>query len=161
MEASYPDLGSVKDSKEWGPEESEEVREGAGEGGHDSFFGGAPLPKYLGQVSGNSSGVASQQGPTCHYQVQMDLLWLLSWPGWSKVLCQSPGLLSSILSIIISEVALLLCPCRYQLICNFHSNSLLHTKNKPLALPSVHCEVSIVVATIFKSSIQKISKILK
>ena len=31
MEASYPDLGSVNDSKEGGPEESEEVREGAGE----------------------------------------------------------------------------------------------------------------------------------
>ena len=31
MEASYPNLGSVNDSKEGGPEESEEVKEGAGE----------------------------------------------------------------------------------------------------------------------------------
>ena len=38
MEASYPDVGSVNDSKEGGPEESEEVKEGAGEGGHDSIF---------------------------------------------------------------------------------------------------------------------------
>ena len=33
MEASYPDSGSVKDSNEGGLEESEEVMEGAGEGG--------------------------------------------------------------------------------------------------------------------------------
>ena len=50
MEAAYPDLGSVKDSKEGGPEELEEVKEGASEGGHDSSLSGAPLPKHLGQV---------------------------------------------------------------------------------------------------------------
>ena len=38
--------------------------EEAGEGGSDSSFGGAPLPKHLGQVSGNHCGVASGQGPT-------------------------------------------------------------------------------------------------
>ena len=32
MEASYPDLSSVNDSSEEGPEELEEVREGADEG---------------------------------------------------------------------------------------------------------------------------------
>ena len=63
MDASYPDLGSINDSKEGGLEGLEEVREGAGEGGHESIFGGAPLPKYLGKVSGNCCGVASQQGP--------------------------------------------------------------------------------------------------
>ena len=67
MEASYPDLCSVNDSKEGGPEESEEVREGAGERGHDSVFGGAPLLKHLSQVSGKHCGVASQQGPICQY----------------------------------------------------------------------------------------------
>ena len=36
MEASYLDLGSVNDSKEGGLEESEEVEDGAGEGGQDS-----------------------------------------------------------------------------------------------------------------------------
>ena len=44
MEASYPDSGSVNDSKEGGPEESEEVMEGAGEGGRDSILVGHPSP---------------------------------------------------------------------------------------------------------------------
>ena len=65
MEASYPDSGSVKDSREGGPEESEEVEEGAGEGGRASSFGGAPLPKHLGQVSGNHCSTASGLGPIC------------------------------------------------------------------------------------------------
>ena len=42
MEASYPDSGSVIDSKEGGLEESEEVEDGAGEGGCDSHFSGTP-----------------------------------------------------------------------------------------------------------------------
>ena len=67
MEASYPDLGSVNNSKEGGLEKLEEVKEGAGEGGFDSIFGGAPLPKHLGQVSGNHCSVASGWGPTCQY----------------------------------------------------------------------------------------------
>ena len=65
MEASYPDLDSVNDSDEGGPEELEKVREGAGEGGHDSILGETPLPKNLGQVSGNHCGIASKWGPTC------------------------------------------------------------------------------------------------
>ena len=69
MEASYPDLDSINDSREGGLEESEEAKEGAGEGGQDSSFGGAPLPKHLGQVSGNHYSSASGQGPTCQYQV--------------------------------------------------------------------------------------------
>ena len=44
MEASYPDLGSVNNSNEGGPEESEEVREGVGEGGLVSILGKIPLP---------------------------------------------------------------------------------------------------------------------
>ena len=63
MEASYPD--SVKDSNEGGLEESEEVREGAGEGGHASILGETPLPKHLGHVPDSLCGVASKQGPTC------------------------------------------------------------------------------------------------
>ena len=50
------------DSREGGPEESEEVEDGAGEGGRDSSFSGAPLPKHLGQASGNHWGIASGQG---------------------------------------------------------------------------------------------------
>ena len=65
MEASYPDLGSVNNSKEGGVEELEDVKEGAGKGGYDSIFSGAPLPKHLGEVSGNCCGVASRWGPTC------------------------------------------------------------------------------------------------
>ena len=72
MEASYPDSGSVNNSNEGGLEELEEVREGGGEGGHDSILSGTPLPKHLGQVSGNHCGVASKWGPTCQYQIQMD-----------------------------------------------------------------------------------------
>ena len=53
LEASYLDSGSVIDSKEGGSEESEEVEDRAGEGGWDSCFSGAPLPKHLGQVSGS------------------------------------------------------------------------------------------------------------
>ena len=60
-------LGSVNDSKEGGLEELEEGNEGAGEGGHDSSFGGAPLPKHLGQVSGNHCSIASGWGPICQY----------------------------------------------------------------------------------------------
>ena len=63
MEASYLDSGSVNDSREGGPEESEEVEDGAGEGGWDSSFSGHPLPKHLGQVSGNCWDIASGQGP--------------------------------------------------------------------------------------------------
>ena len=67
MEASYPDSGFVNDSNEGGPEESEEVREGAGEVGCASILGGTPLPNHLGHVSGNFCGVASKLGPTCEY----------------------------------------------------------------------------------------------
>ena len=63
IEASQPDLGSVNDSKEGGPEELEEVKEGAGEGGCDSIFSGTPLPKQLDQVSGNCCSVSSRWGP--------------------------------------------------------------------------------------------------
>ena len=52
MEASYLDSGPANDSRDGGSEESEEVEEKASEGGQDSSFSGAPLPKYLGQVSG-------------------------------------------------------------------------------------------------------------
>ena len=67
MEASYPELGSDNDSKEGGLEELEEVNEGAGEGDQDTSFSGAPLPKHLGQVSGNHCSIASGWGPICQY----------------------------------------------------------------------------------------------
>ena len=57
------DLGSINDSREGGPEESEEVEDGAHEGGWDSSSSGAPLPKHLGQVWGNCWGIASGWGP--------------------------------------------------------------------------------------------------
>ena len=63
MEVSYMDSGSVIDSKNGGLEESEEVEDRTGEGGQDSCFSGAPLPKHLGQVSGNCGGIASGWGP--------------------------------------------------------------------------------------------------
>ena len=63
MEASYPDSGLVIDSKEGGLEKSEEVADRVGEGGQESHFSGAPLPKHFGQVSGNHWGIASGWGP--------------------------------------------------------------------------------------------------
>ena len=52
IEASYPDSGSVRDSKEGDPDESEEVEYGVGEGGW-KLQTGAPLPKHFGHVVGN------------------------------------------------------------------------------------------------------------
>ena len=69
----------------------------------------------------------------------MDSVRLLSWSEWSKVFqCSKalhlfPGLLS--ISAMIFNIPPLLCPSKYQLICNFHSNYLFQTNNKPLALP--------------------------
>ena len=51
-ETSYPDSGSVGDSKEGGSNESEEVEDGVGEGGWKLQMG-APLPKHFGHVVGN------------------------------------------------------------------------------------------------------------
>ena len=53
IEASYPDSGPVRDSKEGGPDESEEVEDGVGEGGWKLQCIGAPLPKHFGHVFGN------------------------------------------------------------------------------------------------------------
>ena len=53
IEASYPDSGSVRDSKEGGLDESEEVEDGVGEGGQKLQCIGAPLPKHFGHVFGN------------------------------------------------------------------------------------------------------------
>ena len=53
IEASYPDSSPVRDSKEGGPDESEEVEDGVGEGGQKSQCIGAPLPKHFSQVFGN------------------------------------------------------------------------------------------------------------
>ena len=48
MEVSYLGFSSVNDSREGGLEESEEMEDGAGEGGWISSFSGAPIPKHLG-----------------------------------------------------------------------------------------------------------------
>ena len=42
----------------------------------------------------------------------------------------------------------LLCPGKYLFICNFFSNSLLHTNKSPLPLPCILCGVSNVLAII-------------
>ena len=86
IEASYPDLGSVMDSKEGGLEESEEVEDGAGEGGQESLLSGAPLPKHFGQGLGTCWGVASGQGPSWQYQVLMHSVSPLSWSELSQVM---------------------------------------------------------------------------
>ena len=53
IEASYPDSGSVRDSKEGGSDKLEEVEDGVGEGGWKLQCIGEPLPKYFGHVFGN------------------------------------------------------------------------------------------------------------
>ena len=52
IEASYPDSVSVRDSKEGGPDELEEVEDGVSRGGQKLQIG-TPLPKHLGHVVGN------------------------------------------------------------------------------------------------------------
>ena len=53
IKASYLDSGSVRDSKEGGLEESEEIKNEVGEGCQASIVIGTPLPRHLGIVSGN------------------------------------------------------------------------------------------------------------
>ena len=59
--APYPDSGSVRDSREGGSDELEEVEDGVGKGGW-KLQTGAPLPKHLGHVIGSLCGVSSIQG---------------------------------------------------------------------------------------------------
>ena len=54
-EASYPDSGSVKDSRDGGPDESEEVVKRVGDGDLKPQVG-APLSKHLGHVIGHLLG---------------------------------------------------------------------------------------------------------
>ena len=65
-EASYPNSGSVKDSRDGGPNESEEVVEGVDDGGLKLQVG-APLPKHLGHVIGHLWRASSSLGPVCRY----------------------------------------------------------------------------------------------
>ena len=63
-EASYPDSGSVRDSRDGGSNESDKVEDGVGEGGQKLPIG-APLPKHLGHVIGNLCRVFSVWGLIC------------------------------------------------------------------------------------------------
>ena len=71
IKASYPDSGSVKDSRDNSPNQSEEVIEGVGDGGLKLQVE-APLPKHLGHVIGHLWGIFSSLGPVCQYRVLMD-----------------------------------------------------------------------------------------
>ena len=64
IKASYPDLGSDKDSRDSGPNESEKVVKGVGDGGLKLQVG-APLPKHLGHVIGHLWRPSSSLGPVC------------------------------------------------------------------------------------------------
>ena len=57
-EASYPDSGSVRDSRDGSPDELEEVVNGVGDGGLKLQVG-APLPKHQGHVVGHCWAAAS------------------------------------------------------------------------------------------------------
>ena len=62
--AAYPNFGSVKDSRDGSPDESEEVVEGLGDGGLKLQVG-APVPKHLGHVISHLWGIFSSLGPVC------------------------------------------------------------------------------------------------
>ena len=55
--ASYPNSGSVKDSRDGSLNESEEVIKEVGDGGLKLQVG-APLPKHLGHVIGHLWGIS-------------------------------------------------------------------------------------------------------
>ena len=59
--ASYPDSSLVRDSRDGGSNELEEVEDGVGEGGQKLQVG-APLPKHWGHVVGNLCGASSVLG---------------------------------------------------------------------------------------------------
>ena len=144
--ASYPDSGSVKDSRDSGSDESEEVIEGVGDGGLKLQVE-APLPKHLGQVIGHLWGISSSLGPVCQYQVLMDSLSI--WLMLQGVFLSTPGLLPGCWSMlaIMARIAPLLLPSGYLFICSFFSNSLLYTTSNPLPLPfSISCEGSMACA---------------
>ena len=62
--ASYPDSGSVRDSRDGGSNESDKVEDRVGEGGQKLPIK-APLPKHLSEIVGNLSGVSSIWGLVC------------------------------------------------------------------------------------------------
>ena len=62
--ALYPNSGSVKDSRDGGLDESEEVVEGVGDSGLKLQVG-VPLPKHF--VIGHLWGISSSLGPVCQY----------------------------------------------------------------------------------------------
>ena len=77
-EASYPDSGLVRDLRDGGSNESDEVEDGVGKGGQKLPLG-APLPKYLGHVVGNLCGISSIWELVCQYWVPVDLIFPWSW----------------------------------------------------------------------------------
>ena len=64
--ASYLDSGSVRDLRDGGSNELEEVEDGVGKGGQKLPIG-APLPKHLGHVVSNLCGISSVQELVCQY----------------------------------------------------------------------------------------------
>ena len=62
--ASYPDSGLVRDSRDGGSDESEEVEDAVGEGGQ-KLPTRTPLPKHLGHIMGSLCGVSSIWGLVC------------------------------------------------------------------------------------------------
>ena len=85
--ASYPDSGSVRDSREGSSEKSEEVEDGVGEGGL-KLQTGAPLPKHQGHVIGSLWVVSSVWGLVWQSQVLVDLVSL--WSQSQRVLTVHP-----------------------------------------------------------------------
>ena len=105
-DASYPDSGLVRDSREGGSNELEEVEDDIGKEDW-KLLTGTPLPKHLGHVIGSLCGVSSVWGLVWQYQVLVDSVSPLLWS--QGVLLSVPGLCSGCLFnwAIISNVV----PC--------------------------------------------------
>ena len=129
--ASYPDSSSVRDSRDGGSNESDEVEDGVGEGGQKLPIG-APLPKHLGHVVGNLCGVSSIQELVCWYRVLVGLnIFMVT---VTKSLSCNPRSLTWVLVHLGHDLQCgpLLCPDKYWFTCYFFSNSHLHTIKSPL-----------------------------
>ena len=112
-DALFPNSDSIRDSKEGGPQESEEKEEeGEDEAGLsiDLREGGRvrwiPLPKHFGHVIGDLWDCSSKQGLACCHLVCTDFRRQLSsfWPWVSSFLLVVHGLSPSLLSTKISNV---------------------------------------------------------
>ena len=159
-EASYPDPSLVRDSRDGGSNESEEVEDGVGNGG-PKLQVGAPLPKHWGHVIGNLCGASLVLGCVWQYQVLLDLI--SPWSRLQHVSLSTPGILPGHWSIwaIMAKVAPLLYQGRYLLMMSFFSSSFLQTIRSPFLPHGVFWGFSMACAMFSKQKYAKLTCISK